>query len=322
MSNKLFQFPLTALFSILAVHGGFSQSTTLEVDKPASQRRSVEEVLPQNAGGDVSQYTFNRVMIVPFDEKMYNSQIDRELSAFTSQTYTQLMECFRKGIANLLFIEAKTPPYGWSPAGRHSGTAFSSFVMYPFDTTSANDLEYIYESIAYEHKLMPPDSSPTTQPDSPKLMFKKLKEKTKFIENMSNEKPGTVIKNGELYTVNGNKERYMSTKITQKAMLPYILRKYETDYFLFVNEMDIFTVQGRNRGDYQRMVKIHYTLLDKFGDELDGGAVRTCFPATVNEPRDIINTHLSPLAKKMTCKLPAGSLVGNPKEYGSHSERQ
>ena len=75
----------------------FSQSSTLEFNKETQKPPSK----------NLPDAVYNRVMIIPFEPKMYMSQADREISEKTGKTQEEIREVFRKGICNNVFIEAK-----------------------------------------------------------------------------------------------------------------------------------------------------------------------------------------------------------------------
>ena len=53
----------------------------------------------------------NKILIIPFENKMYASAIDNELAEFNSLMYNEIKEEIKKGISSqiLLAIDNKTP---------------------------------------------------------------------------------------------------------------------------------------------------------------------------------------------------------------------
>ena len=53
----------------------------------------------------------NKILIIPFENKMYASAIDNELAEFNSLKYNEIKEEIKKGISSqiLLTINNKTP---------------------------------------------------------------------------------------------------------------------------------------------------------------------------------------------------------------------
>lgn len=280
---------LFAVFYFLFALVSFPQSSTLEIHKDKKN----------NTASDLPENKFNRVMIIPFETKMYMSQIDKEISEKTGKPKEEIKEIFRKGIVNNVFIEAKMV---------HQ-SAYKSLSMYSEDPEIITDLDRIFKSIGYNYVPVhvPPDTSRQTAVAS----LKKATEKVQDIfdgKTNNKEEPGASIKNGQVHAVPENREKYMNTTMMNPDLLPYLSAKYECDYFIFINQLDLVippNTDYRDLGsdDYSRLVKVHYTILYKNGSEIYGDAVKTYISSRENDAQNIVNLQFGGLAKEIVSHL-------------------
>jgi len=100
----------------------------------------------------------------------------------------------------------------------------------------------------------------------------------------------------------------MNTKISEPKLLNYLTTKYKTDYFVFINQLDI-----KNNMDsydlvtdtYQREITVHYSILDKTGKNLSAGVATSTFSSKENEPKKIVADSFSPIASYIAENLKA-----------------
>lgn len=276
-------------FSFFLFLSAFPQSSTLEI--PKDKKNPSAKDLP------VAQY--NRVMVIPFEPKMYMSQADKEISSKTGKTQDEIREIFRKGICNNVFIETKMV----------HNSVYKSLSMYSEDPEIIADLDYIYKSIGYKYTPVP------VQPDTAKpTALSSLKNATDkaqglFDSNSSvKEEPGTKIKNGQISSTPESREKFMNTSIVNPEALAYLSTKYECDFFVFINQMDLVVppntdYRDLSSDDYSRLIKIHYTILHKNGNEIYGDAVKAYFSSRENDAVAIVNSNFDDLAKEIVSHL-------------------
>jgi len=268
----------------------YSQSTTLEAtEKP--QKITQREAIP-------SDFEYGSVMVIPFKPKMYRSDIDKQINEKTGWNFEQIRQGFRKSLNNLAFIEVK------QAYDRHYGV----MTLLGEDPEMMRDLAYIYKSIGYQYKEVPQDDIET--PESTGVMKAVDKVKAVFEPATNKEEAGTTVKDGQLYSVANSKKRYMSATVINPNVFTYLSNKYQVDLFLFVNELDLMAMPGTDYRDfaaenYRRMAKIHYTVFDKHGKEISGGAAKALFPSNTNHPDRVVKGHLAPAIRQIAQKLPA-----------------
>lgn len=224
------------------------------------------------------------VLLVPFESKMYLSDINKELALENELNSNQIIQRFTSGIDQSIYYTFQK---------RCNITSFYQLD----DEESSLDLNYIYDNIKLEYELV----STGEQASSLEKVKNKLKKKGE------KDYQGGEIRNGEIYTERDNRERYMKAIVENNNMLDSMHYKFDNTYFLFITELDIknkyedaIALQQKN---YKRELKMHYTLYHKNGDILSTGVSTTTFPATLNDIDQIISGYFPILAKNIYTDL-------------------
>lgn len=210
-------------------------------------------------------------MIVPFEPKLYMSEIDQKINQQTQWNFEQIRENFRHQLDTQLKMKlSKLAP-------------IVSF--YTDSTKMSRDLAFIYRSSTLSYDLID-KTSVSTQPP--------IKQKG--------------IKNGQLTIEMNNDKKFMNKKLHDTELITYLSKKYKTDYFLFINELDIKT--DANSYDiatdsYQREVTVHYSIIDKFSKTIVAGIATSTFTSKENNPKKIVALSFSPIATFIASKFSA-----------------
>ncbi len=241
----------------------------------------------------------NRVMIIPFEEKMYMSGIDREIAFKEQLSFSQIRRIMRQGLTDMLLLEIKK-------------SGFKTVSMLSTDTTIAKDLKYIYYSIGYKYEVLPTEQLQTdevaNQSASEKVgktlnkLFKKEPEETK-------EEGGTRIEEGQIVSYKDEREKFMNTRIINPNMLEYLAQKYASNLFVFINELDIEEAATTDQyaignNAQKRRIKVHFSIFNAQGKEIYAGAAITNFSSLENKPNAIVNKQFTKLAGVISEKLP------------------
>jgi len=252
-----------------------------------------------------------KLMIVPFDYKMYISSLDRTIASKTRLTYAQIRDNMRYGLANQFLLVTR-------------GT-YPAISLLESDSTY-DDLKYIYNSIGYKYKLAPikeEELEEKTKIDKLKSSLSKLINKPE--EKTNKEYAPARISNGQIETFENSGERYMHTSIHNPNLLSTLKAKYQTNLFIFINELDIEESKGGESSRFSqssstRRVKVHYTIINEDGNDLFGGASTTEIPAYVTDMNKIINVYFNKIANEICSHLP--SLILEKKEVQKQREDQ
>ena len=219
---------------------------------------------------DNSRAPVGRIMIIPFEPKLYMSEIDRKINEKTKWNFEQIRENFRHQLENQLKLKLK-------PIGK----------VVSFYTDSAKmskDLLTIYKSTALSYELI----------ETPKVPAATTEE-------------GGITKGQLTVEVNTDK-KFMNLKINDSNLLTSLHKKYKTEYFVFINQLDI-----KNDMDsydiatdtYQREITVHYSTFNKEGKNILAGIATTRFSSKESEPKKIVSLQFSIIASKITARFVA-----------------
>ncbi|MFL5751934.1 MAG: hypothetical protein ACJ76F_00885 [Bacteroidia bacterium] len=213
----------------------------------------------------------HKVMLIPFEKKMYMSQIDHKINAETKWDQKKIRAAFREGIDDELYKKLKS--------------RFDVLSLLDDTIKYKKDIAGIYEYLSYKYDKVP-NQQHYTAPKTEK------------------EKPN--IKKGQLMTESVTGEHFMNAKITSPALIPGLYAKYKTDIFLFVNQIDILSsntlvVEAGNMNS--RTITIHYTVFTVDAKEINSGTCSVKFPADVNNPSKIVSSYLSKIAEEIARRM-------------------
>jgi hypothetical protein len=213
-----------------------------------------------------------KIMIIPFEPQMYMGDIGEKIYIESKWNYKQLTEYFRRQLDNQLKLKLQSIE--------------SPVVSFYIDSAkTAKDLGYIYKSTVISFDLVEKPTAPT-------------------VEN----KKQSGVKNGQLAVEVSNDKKFTNTKFSDKELIPFLNKKYKSEYFIFINELDIRTVSESYdlaSDTYQREVTVHYTIVDHNSKLIAAGATSSKFSSKINDPKKIVSLTFSPIANFIAAKLDA-----------------
>ncbi|HTA61051.1 MAG TPA: hypothetical protein VK835_01290 [Bacteroidia bacterium] len=214
----------------------------------------------------------HKIMVIPFEPKLYMSQIDHKINAETKLNQKEIKEAFRKGI-NAELTKALKQKY--------------EVLDLLKDTAKyKKDILAIYKSITFNYEKVP-DQSNYKAP---------VEEKGK----------NATIKNGQVLIETNADARFMNAQVTSPVLIPGLYAKHKTDLFLFVNQLDIVSNQlgsGDIGAAAERIITLHYTVFTVDAKEINSGTCSIKFPADVNTPAKIVSGYVSKLGVEITRRI-------------------
>jgi len=228
------------------------------------------------------------VLVVPFESKMYFSDIDRDISQKTELNFHQIKAKFRAALDQNIYIALKK---------YHKPLSFYSIEP----SEAKKELAYIYNSIGYKYEVMPKEEVVEKETVGKKLIgkFKKKEKEEEYID--------AGIKNGQVVSQVDNREKYMKTAISNENLLPNLDKQYKASYYIFVNQLDIKRAADQRYmatdEAYQREIKVHYTIFDAQGKEVSSGAIKSRFPSGENEIDKIIKEQFPLIAERIVSNM-------------------
>lgn len=251
-----------------------------------------------------------KVLLIPYEPRLYMSRIDRKISENTGLSMYQIKQRMRYGLQHQLFAAVADQKFG----------ALS--MLNADDQEIQKDLMYIYNSIGYKYTVMPVEAE--EEAAEPQKGLDKLKGlfTTGDGDDVVAPEPGN-----EQQEVYSNEERYMNTTIINPNLFNFLGSKYESDYYVFVNQLDITDEVGSDsysyaKNNHMRRIKVHYTIFDKLGNQVYGGASIAYFPGKVNDLNGIIKGYFPAVAKGIAKHLPGALLTEEEKERQAKANAQ
>lgn len=211
-----------------------------------------------------------KILLVPFEPILYMSEVDMKINQQTKWDFGRIRENFRHQLDNQLKLKLQ------------STARVVSF--YSDSAKMSKDLIYIYNSTNVSYDLVDKPTSAVAAP----------------IEKQSG------IKNGQIAVDMNMDKKFMNTKLLNPEVLPYLTKKYKTDYFVFVNELDIKKDPDSydiSTDAYQCEVVVHYSILDGTGKTITAGISSSRFSSKITEPKKIVSLTFSPIATYIATKF-------------------
>lgn len=267
---KFIQILILAVLFVVP-HVGFSQETTTG--------EAVDDI----------PTTKNNVLIVPFEPKMYFSDIDSDLGQGSDMNFHEIKAKFRAELDKNIFLALKT--------------LYNPLSFYTIDQQQAlKELGYIYNSIGYKYEIVEP--AVVEKENKAKKMLKKIKKKEEKTPQEAK------IQKGEIVSQVDNREKFMKTIISNEKLIPNLNKQYNAQYYIFINQLDI----KKSADDqykaaeelYKREVKVHFTIFDNNGKEVNSGLLISRFNSNINDIDKIIRVHFPLLAEQIVASIGDG----------------
>lgn len=219
--------------------------------------------------------TKHKVLLVPFEPRLYFGEIDFAINMETGMTAKQIKHSFRDGLNDELAKAFKSAKFGVTD-------------MMEDTLKYKKDLHSIYGQLSYKY-LKVPDP----------LNYLPPKE----------EKAQKAIENGQLNVETNSDKRFMDARISSAALMKQMQAKYRCDLFVFVNQLDILAggsnepAQPYKAASPNRKIRVHYTVFNAMGHEIHSGLLEDEFSSELNQPRKIIEKHFSKLGRELCTRI-------------------
>lgn len=213
----------------------------------------------------------HKVMIIPFESRMYLSEIDFQINKESNLNAKQIKALMRDGMNEQLYKKLKP---------------MAGVVDLLEDTMKTRkDLADIYRYLTYQYQKVPNQE------------HYKAPEKEKVQKG---------IEKGQLNVESNSDARFMNAKLKSASLVPYLYGKYNTDIFVFINELDIKALTGSAAEmslTGSRRIIVHYTVYTYDAREINSGIAEVELPYNVNNPTKIVNTYLAQAASLIAARL-------------------
>lgn len=213
----------------------------------------------------------NKIMLIPFESRMYLSEIDAKINQESKLSAKQIKAMMRDGLNEQLYKKLKSK--------------MNVVDMVDDTAKTRKDLDNIYQYLSYQYQKTPNQEN-----------YKAPK----------NEKETKGVNNGQIVVETTSDSRFMNAKLKNATLVPYLTGKYKTNLYLFINELDIKSfnsIPGDFSATSNRKIIVHYTIYTYDAKEINSGIAEVEMPSNINNPSKIINSYFSQVADLIVARL-------------------
>jgi hypothetical protein len=194
-----------------------------------------------NAEGDEDEGRVLSVMVIPYNPSYYRTDIDQYLKAiYPGNNPEEVRNWLKSGLSENVGVRIIN-------ADKNTGTCLSA---------GADEIQAIYASLAYEYD---------------KRDLRIIKQMEKHLNLSGRIKK---IDKSTLYYESDKKPKvYMNAVIGDPEVLFSAARKYSINLFVFINQVEIRTLYKKREGSIERRIKVHYSIYDRYGEQVFGDIV-------------------------------------------------
>ena len=216
----------------------------------------------------------HKVMLIPYEPKMYMGEVDRQIHNETSLSPAQIREQFREGLNQQLYKAFKKIDYNVIDLLEDSAKYHKELIK-------------VYEFLRYDYLKVP--------------------DQEKFQPPVQDKKPKAVEK-GQLAVETNSDKRFMNARMINAKIVPVLYKKYNSDLFLFINQLDIKASGVPDPTQFfqaaqNRVIAVHYTVYSHDGRVVNSGLAEEEFDPRLNNPTRIIDKHFSKVATSIASRV-------------------
>lgn len=234
-----------------------------------------------------------KVLIIPFEEKLFYCDIMRDLTTVNQMSKEQIYDRFRNEIQLSLKAALKD--------SMETASFLSS------DSLKHDELVNIYEVLGYDFLPVP-----VVEEKGENGKKKKVQEPTPKRE--------VGMRDGQVIAERQVVERYMGAKLKSTTVLQQLHSTYGFNRFIFINQLDVKMDLSDPENafiDPMRVAVVHYSILDKDGKSIGGGLASSQFPGTESDLNHIIGANFYKLSAEVL-----GSLLKAEKKETPNSKNK
>lgn len=259
-----------------------AQNTTINPSKTGDEMMSIDAILRKE-----------KVLLIPFDPKMYLSDVDKKIGTENNMNFYQVRNAMRTGLDEEIYFALKKK--------------FNVYSLLMDSINNKKEISYTHESVTYSYDLQPADNQT------------KKNTKPQKTEN----KP-TIVK-GQLQVEVSTDKKFMNTQIMNKEILPYLAKKYNATVFVFINELDLRSNPESYdiaTDSYHRDVVVHFTIFNVAGEFLNFGTATTSFSSRLNDPEKIVKNHFNAIGTQISQSLETSLIPEEVKKKLAEEEKK
>ncbi len=239
----------------------------------------------QKSKSERENVSTHKALIIPFEPRLYMSEIDMGINAETKLSAKEIKYKFRDGLNEQLYKAFKS-------SGINAVDLMEDTAKY------RKDIEGIYQHLNYDFQKVPDQ-------DNYKAPVKEKEQKK--------------IEKGQINIESRDQDRFMNAKLNNPKIVPILNGKYKTDIFVFVNQLDLKAAGSKIPGELgdgspNRKVRVHYTIYTLDAREINSGIAEEEFDPSLNNPKKIIDRCFSKIAATIVQRV--NKAMGVPTNKG------
>ena len=223
-----------------------------------------------------------RVMVIPFDPALYFSDADNDIAWQSDMPKQKVRYAFRTQLNASL-----TAP------------GFETINMLQGSMPNEEELSRIYKAVTYSYQDITYSNFNPVPPPKEKGLKAWLKNTKSKVGLPAPETPVAVA---------DDERKYYGVQLTDSAFFAALHQQYQSDYYLFVNQFEIFTDYtnciDRTTQNFVRNFRVHYSIFDAKGEIIAGNKVLIPYVSNVNDINKIIKENLPKIANRILADLP------------------
>ncbi|MCF0206606.1 MAG: hypothetical protein HUK15_04185 [Bacteroidales bacterium] len=236
-----------------------------------------------------------RVMIVPFDERIYFNDATPEMAKRENLTHDEIMEYFRYQL-NLNLVNSLVDSCEIVELMLNNTREDEADILGLYTTMT-------YELRVAEYELNLEDKNLIARKRAEKLEKIRREQREKELEEA---RPG--IRDGELVGKrHATDEYYLHIIIEQPQVLKEIASRRRVDYFLFINQFDIKTdfrdpyMSGKS--NVQRDMRVHFSIYNSEGEFVSGNYASTKLPYYEDDKERVVSQYFPEIMRQIVKKI-------------------
>lgn len=221
---------------------------------------------------DKGEFSYDKsteqVLLIPFYPNLYFSDADQDIAKHSHLPQGKSRDIFRKEI--LQSVE----PKGYDNIYLLGGNV----------KDSVSDLSKIYQSVQYKHQeILENKDAPNKKEHRSGGWFSKKVEKEE-----------------EVFS-----EKYFAVHIIDSTVFEFFEKKYNIDYFIFINQFEIQTEEAKGDIPFSRTLIAHFSIYKSDGTKVAGNKCQIKYLEDTNNIHRILRDNLPILGKEIANEMPA-----------------
>lgn len=229
------------------------------------------------------------VLVIPFETKMYMSQIDQQICNRHRIGFNELVDKMRLNLADIIAfkLEECMPAYS---------------LYKPKSDSLMQQLHYTYTSVMYAYRKLenPEVNTNPVKKDSSRILPQLKFPQKKNMEKAKTENGGSRIENGQIVSEKESAEKFMDVDVINPNLLNELSAIYNSTCFVFINQLDL--LYSPESADQIR-IKVHYSIIALSGKKQYSGASVCYMPSHISDLSEIKNDYFFRIATDVTNKF-------------------